>query len=112
MCWLYIQACHTKIINQMATDELFLTVQPDPAKQGVRIDKARYDRVREIILFNLQRYGPMTFTQLGALVEEELHETFPSSVLWYYTLVKQDMESHGEICRVPNSRPQVIEIVK
>lgn len=95
----------------MASDELFLTVHPDPAKQGVHIDNARYDQVREIILFNLQRCGPMTFTQLGALVEEELHDTFTGSIVWYYTMVKQDMEMHGEIRRVPNSRPQVIEVV-
>jgi hypothetical protein len=51
----------------------------------------------------------MTFTQLGALVEEELHTAFTGSILWYYTTVKLDMEARGEIRRVPNSRPQVIE---
>jgi hypothetical protein len=53
----------------------------------------------------------MTFTQLGALVEEDLHDSFAGSVLWYYTTVKLDMEARGEIRRVPNSRPQVIEVV-
>ena len=53
----------------------------------------------------------MTFTQLGALVEEDLHDTFSGSVLWYYTTVKLDMEARGEIRRVPNSRPPLIEIV-
>ena len=95
----------------MASDELFLTVQPEPAKQGVRLDKAKYSAVYEAIFHNLREYGPMTFTQLGALVEEELHGTFTGSVLWYYTTVKLDMEARGEIRRVPNSRPQVIEVV-
>jgi hypothetical protein len=95
----------------MASDELFLTVQPEPAKQGVRIDQAKYKTIREAILHNLQCYGSMTFTQLGAMVEEELHDTFAGSVLWYYTAVKLDMEARGEIRRVPNSRPQVIEVV-
>ena len=95
----------------MASDELFLTVQPEPAKQGVRIDQARYASVREAILHNLQCYGSMTFTQLGALVEEDLHDTFSGSVQWYYTTVKLDMEARGEIRRVPNSRPQLIEVV-
>lgn len=94
----------------MASDELFLTVQPESAKQGVRIDSAKYGTIREAILHNLQCYGSLTFTQLGALVEEDLHETFPGSVLWYYTAVKLDMEAHGEIRRVPNSRPQLVEI--
>ena len=94
----------------MASDELFLTVQPESAKQGVRIDKAKYSVIREAILQNLRRYGSMTFTQLGALVEEDLHDTFPGSVMWYYTAVKLDLEERGEIRRVPESRPQLIEV--
>jgi hypothetical protein len=95
----------------MASNELFLTVHPEPPKQGIRIDKTKYDAVQQSIRQNLQRYGSLTFTQLGALVEEDLHDTFASSVLWYYTTVKLDMEARGEIRRVPNSRPQLIEIV-
>ena len=95
----------------MASDELFLTVQPELAKQDVRLDKATYNAVQAAILDNLRQYGPMTFTQLGALVEEELHSTFTGSVLWYYTTVKLDMEARGEIRRVPHSRPQMIEVI-
>ena len=95
----------------MATDELFISVEPDPARQGIRIDKSKYDRMHNIILYNLRRYGPMTFTQLGTLVEDELYDTFSGSVMWYYTLVKQDMEAHGELRRVPRSRPQIVEAV-
>jgi len=95
----------------MASAELFLTVQLESAKQGVRIDSTKYEAVRAAIFDNLREYGPMTFTQLGALVEEQLCTTFTGSVTWYYTAVKLDMEAHGEIRRVPNSRPQVIEVV-
>ena len=95
----------------MASGELFLTIQPELANQDVRLDKVTYNAVHEAILSNLRQYGPMTFTQLGALVEEELHSTFTGSVLWYYTTVKLDMEARGEIRRVPNSRPQMIEVV-
>jgi hypothetical protein len=95
----------------MASDELFLTVHSEPAKQGVRIDQSKYNAVHAAIFDNLRQHGPMTFTQLGALVEDQLHTTFAGSVLWYYTTVKLDMEARGEIRRVPNSRPQVIEVV-
>ena len=95
----------------MASDELFLTVQPEPARQGLRVDQTVYEAVHQSILRNLRCYGSLTFTQLGALVEEELHETFDGSVTWYYTTVKLDLEACGEIRRVPNSRPQLIEIV-
>lgn len=94
----------------MASDELFLTVDPEPARQGVFMDKAGYHRIRDVILGNLRQYGAMTFTQLGALVEAELHQVFSGSVQWYYTSVKLDLEARGEIRRVPNSRPQLIEV--
>jgi uncharacterized protein DUF6958 len=95
----------------MASDEFFLTVQPESARQGLRVDRRIYEAVHQSILRNLRRYGSLTFTQLGALVEEELRETFDGSVTWYYTTVKLDLEASGEIRRVPNSRPQLIEII-
>jgi hypothetical protein len=95
----------------MASDEVFLTVQLDPAKHAGRIDPAKYQAVHEAITQNLRRHGSMTFTQLGALVEEQLQSAFTGSVTWYYTTVKLEMEARGEIRRVPNSRPQVVEIV-
>ena len=95
----------------MASDELFLTVQIDPEKHADRIDPAKYQAVHEAITQNLRRHGSLTFTQLGALVEEQLQAAFTGSVTWYYTTVKLDMEARGELRRVPNSRPQVIEIV-
>jgi hypothetical protein len=95
----------------MASDELFLSVHPEPAKQGLRVDRAKYASIRDSVLHNLRSYGSMTFTQLGALVEEDLHDSFSGTVLWYYTTVKLDMEARGEIRRVPDSRPQLIEVV-
>jgi hypothetical protein len=92
----------------MASDEYVLTINPDPTKQGVRIEKAKYDIVREAILENLHAFGPMTFTQLAELVEDRLQGDFDGSVMWYYTTVKLDMEARGELRRVPKSRPQSI----
>ena len=66
--------------------------------------------VREAILRNLRVHGPMTFAQLGMLVESDLQGSFSGSVIWYFTAVKLDMESRGEIRRIPNSRPQMIEV--
>ncbi len=95
----------------MASDELFLTVQLDAVRQNLRIDQRKYEAVHTAILENLRQYGSMTFTQLGALVEEQLQSVFVGSVTWYYTTVKLDMEARGEIRRVPNSRPQLIEVI-
>ncbi len=95
----------------MASDELFLMVQPESQRLTDRIDRSKYEAVHAAILENLREYGSMTFTQLGALVEEQLQARFSGSVTWYYTTVKLDMEAHGEIRRVPNSRPQLLEVV-
>ncbi len=87
-----------------------LAINPDPTKQGMRIEKAKYEVVREAILENLRAYGPMTFTQLGELVEDQLQSNFDGSVMWYYTTVKLDMEARGELRRVPKSKPQLVEL--
>jgi len=94
----------------MAAEEFFLTIHPEPKKQGVRIEKEKYDVVRNAILENLRVYGPITFTRLGNLLEEQMIKNFDGSVMWYYTTVKLDMEARGEIRRVPDSRTQVLEI--
>ena len=87
----------------MASDEFFLTINPDPTKQRARIEKVKYDIVHDAILENLLSYGPMTFTELGDLVEEQLQNNFDGSVTWVFTAVKLDMEARGEIRRVPKS---------
>lgn len=94
----------------MATDDLFLTVHPESARQGVAVEKQRHALVREAILRNLRMHGPTTFAQLSQFVEADLQGAFPGSVMWYFTAVKLDMETRGEIRRIPNSRPQIIEI--
>ena len=95
----------------MATGELFLAINTEPEIQVERVDREKYEIVRNAILENLRSYGSLTFTQLGVLVEEQLQNDFEGSVMWYYTTVKLDMEACGEIRRVPNSELQLIEVV-
>ena len=94
----------------MASDEFFLTINPDPTKHSVRIEKVKYDIMHDAILENLLSYGPMTFSELGGLVEEQLQNSFDGSVMRVFTAVKLDMAARGEIIRrVPKSSPQMIE---
>jgi hypothetical protein len=83
----------------MASGEFFLAINPDPTKQNVRIEKVKYDIVHDAILDNLLSYGPMTFAELGDLVEEQLQNDFDGSVRWVFTAVKLDMAARGEIIR-------------
>jgi hypothetical protein len=89
----------------MTAQETILTLHPDPTKHGVRMDKAKYDRVRAAILENLREFGPLTFTELGELVADQLGADFDGSVSWYFTVVKLDLEARGELRRAPKSKP-------
>jgi len=91
----------------MDADEFILTVNPDPTRGGARIERTKYELVRDAIIENLQDYGPMTLSQLGSLVEDQLRVDFDGSVMWYYTKVKMDMEARGEIRRAPKFDQQL-----
>ena len=90
---------------------VFSTLHPDPARQGVRIDRAKYDMMRNAVLDVLKICGPMRFKELSAAVGDRLAGKFEGSILWYFTTVKLDLEARGMIRRVPKSKPQMIELV-
>ncbi len=90
--------------------EKFQTLHPDPEKQGVNIDKAKYEAVRVAIIEVLQVRGEMTFQGLMDAVHEKLAGNFEGSIGWYYTSVKLDLEARGEIERAPGSKPQRIRL--
>ncbi len=95
----------------MDLDEFVLAINPDPTKHNVRVEKAKYDLVRETILDILFDHGPMNFTQLGELVEDQLRSDFDDSVKWYYKIVRQDMEVRGELRRAPKFRFPVSQVL-
>jgi hypothetical protein len=94
----------------MAADELFQAINPVATKQYIHPDRTKYDLMLTVILATLQEHGPMTFNQLAALVEGQLQNDFNSSVIWYCTMVKLDLEACGKIRCLPGSKPQMIEI--
>ncbi|MEZ4771241.1 MAG: hypothetical protein R2844_22830 [Caldilineales bacterium] len=91
--------------------ERIMTLHPD-GKQGVNIDKAKYDAVRQAILDSLAERGDIPFGDLGEAVAAHLTEPFDGSVGWYTTTVKLDLEARGEIERVAGRSPQVVRLVK
>lgn len=96
----------------MASAEFFLTLHPEPRKPGTRIEKEKYDLMRNSILETLRCNGPTPVARLGDLLESKLTKTFDGSVMWYYTAVKLDLEARREIRRVPNTSPPEIEITR
>jgi hypothetical protein len=81
-------------------------------KQGVNINKDKYELIRKNIMSVLRANKEMTFMKLARAVEKEVRGKFDGSVMWYVTTVKLDLEARGEIKRVHNSRPQLVRIAK
>lgn len=81
-------------------------------KQGVNISREKYEIIRKAIFSTLKKNKEMTFKKLANAVEYEMNGNFEGSVMWYVTTVKLDLEARGEVRRVPNSRPQLVRLVK
>ncbi len=87
-----------------------MTHRPNLIKRNVDLNKAKYEIIRNSILKNLFAYGGMTCEQLALLVKDHLKTKSDDSLWRYYSLVRQDLETRGEIRCVPNSEPPRIEI--
>lgn len=89
--------------------ERIKTLHPD-GKQGVNIDKAKYDAVAAAILSSIQAAGVLPFGDLAAAVTSRLPADFEGSIGWYTTTVKLDLEARGLIERVPGATPQQVRL--
>lgn len=86
------------------------TLNPDPAKKGVNIDKMKYDMIKSAIVQILEEEGEISFQDLMARVETNLEDKFSGSISWYYTTVKLDLEARGFLERLPDRRPQMLRL--
>jgi hypothetical protein len=85
------------------------TLHPEK-KQGVKISREKYEKIRKAILCVLETKKEITFTNLARAVEKDVNGNFEGSVTWYVTTVKLDLEARGQIKRVHNSRPQLVRL--
>lgn len=83
------------------------TFHPD-GKQGVRIDKNKYDIIKCAVIQSIQS-EPLSFTAITKFVKKELSTTFEGSINWYTVTVKLDMEARGEIVR-NSDRPETYSL--
>ena len=96
----------------MAAEELFSTLHNFSDTETMRIDRIKYDTVREVIMRILRMYGSMTYSELAELVEIQLQNNFDGSITWYFSNVMMDLETSRDIRRRSISKPQLIEIVE
>ena len=85
------------------------TLHPD-GKEGVNIEREKYDLLRCTILEVLDGTDRLSFKALREEIKQRIGKDFKGSVSWYYTTVKLDLEARGEIERVPGSKPQMLRL--
>lgn len=91
------------------------TLHPS-GKTGVRIERAKYEEMRRALLRVIPRSNRgAAFGELRQLVLPHLDpEVFDAetSVSWYVTTVKQDLEARGLVQRLPGPGPQRLQRVQ
>jgi hypothetical protein len=87
------------------TDDRIECRTPTAGKQPTRIERWKFDAMREAILAAVPAEGDgVPFQDLPWLVEERLDaETLDrlGSLMWYLTTVKLELEVRGELRRAP-----------
>ncbi len=90
--------------------EKIMTLHP-AGKQGVNIDRGKYDMVRMAIEETLQAQPGITFSGLTDAVGERIGDVFDGSVGWYVVSVKLDLEARGVLERIDGRSPQRLRLV-
>ncbi|MEZ5359534.1 MAG: hypothetical protein R3F48_12010 [Candidatus Zixiibacteriota bacterium] len=91
--------------------EKIMTRHPQ-GKQGVNIDRDKYDAIKSAILETIDTKQTVTFKDLTTTVNDRLRSTFDGGVTWYVVTVKLDLEAQGLIERVPKSSPQILRLTR
>ena len=86
-----------------------MTQHPE-GKEGVNIERAKYDVVRAAIIDSISSAGELPFGDLSASVASRLPADFDGSIGWYTTTVKLDLEARSIIERVPGVSPQLLRM--
>lgn len=85
-----------------------LTLHPE-GKNGVNIDRSKYDAIKDAIVKILTEHPGTTFSELTESIDRQMPD-FQGSIPWYVTSVKLDLEARGIIERIPKSSPQRLQL--
>jgi hypothetical protein len=86
------------------------TLHPERGKQGVNIDRDKYEQIRDAIVIALQNGKQLTLKELETRVTRQLGGKFDGSIMWYLLSVKLDLEARRVLQRVPFSHPDRIRL--
>jgi hypothetical protein len=85
--------------------ETIVTLHPDPARQGININKQKYETVRAAILNEIHERGEVALTDLFDTLVFKLGGKFNDAIVWYLIHIKPDLEARGLIEFVPDTNP-------
>ncbi len=91
------------------TEAKVLTRHPR-GKQGVNINRDKYEMMRDALIAALEREGPAPHLQLFKTVERDLAGRFDGSVGWYAECVKLDLEARGVVEPVRDGRRELLRL--
>ena len=80
-----------------------MTLHPDPAKQGVNMDRQKYDYVYEHVLAIIEEYQSLTPKDLFEHMQQ-FQDGFDGKIGWYTESLKLDLEARGVISHDRKSR--------
>ena len=96
--------------------EMMEALHPDPTKNGTRVTKSTYEAYREAMLnvVSQQDEEGIAFMDLKGAMEPHVSEDLlaNSSISWWTTVVKLDLEARGVIERMPGKGRQRVRLVK
>jgi len=98
----------------MTKIEMFQALHPDPAKQGARVTKSTYEVYKEALLKAMPPSGEeIEFAQLNEATKPHVPEDILSntSLGWWVTTVKLDLEARGIIERAPGRGRQRVQLI-
>lgn len=86
------------------------TLNPDPNKKGVSIDKERYNFIHDEIIRLLREKGPLAAMQMVREMDKRLggDKKVGYSIGWYTTAIRLDMEAKGELSYDRKAKKPVI----
>lgn len=86
-----------------------MTKHPE-GKQGVNLDKHKYETIKNAIIEVLKENQTTTFKELTNDVKEKLGNSFDGSITWYVTTIKLDLKVRNIIEQIQR-RPQTLKLV-
>jgi hypothetical protein len=84
-------------------------------KKAVRMDKGKYNTIKNALLNSLKKKGELTHTEILHAITEDFKKKktkFEGSVEWHMESVKLDLEAIKIIERVSEKSPQKFRLTK